>query len=382
MLSSILLLCIMGLWGAFSLSSKINSMIKWIDAQAAQLIQGKAVSVDGKLAYQKTCEIKHLKDSIFSLSSSLQNILGQLEQHSVQLKTMVQKVSESTHLAEENIKNVSENQQQFACGIGEVTKAADTLKDNSAKNLTFATAIADFAKEGNSYTMDMRDKAEELSQNAETGQEAALNMLTDIRNKLTQSLEESGKASGISILTEEIMSISEQTNLLSLNASIEAARAGEAGKGFAVVASEIRLLAEKCQNAAANINRISAAVTEAVNSLSQDAGQLLQFVDASVMKDYAFFLNITAKYRKDAIQISSMMNKFADHAEQLCTSFSDMDHSILHISTTMDESSTSIQEIVAYTTNCVKSLDEINSMINTCDQISLKLKESLQSFHE
>ncbi len=382
MLSSILLLCIMGLWGAFSLSSKINSMVRWIDAQAAQLIQGKAVSVNRKLAYQKTCEVKHLKDSIFSLSSSLQKILGQLEQHSFQLKDMVQKVSESTHLAETNIRNVSGNLQQFAGGIGEVTAAADTLKDNSAKNLTFATAIADFAREGNLYTTDMRDKAEELSRNAETGQKTALEMLAGIRNKLTQSLEESGKASGISILTEEIMNISEQTNLLSLNASIEAARAGEAGKGFAVVASEIRVLAEKCQDAAANINHISTAVMGAVDSLSQDAGQLLQFVDDSVIKDYAFFLNIAEKYRTDAIQISSMMNKFAGHADQLRTSFSDMDHSILHISATMDENSTSIQEIVDYTSNCVKSLDEINTMINICDQISLKLKESLQSFHE
>ena len=57
----------------------------------------------------------------------------------------------------------------------------------------------------------------------------------------------------INVLTESILQITEQTNLLSLNATIEAARAGEAGKGFAVVADEIRKVAENSKDTANKI---------------------------------------------------------------------------------------------------------------------------------
>ena len=85
------------------------------------------------------------------------------------------------------------------------------------------------------------------------------------------------------------MDITEQTNLLSLNASIEAARAGEAGKGFAVVADEIRNLAEQSKNTVENIQRITEEVTSAVGELSGDAQRLLDVVSVNVTENFKNF---------------------------------------------------------------------------------------------
>lgn len=96
---------------------------------------------------------------------------------------------------------------------------------------------------------------------------------------MEQSIENSKEAAQIQSLTENILQIASQTNLLSLNASIEAARAGEAGKGFSVVAAQIGELAESSRTIAKNIQEISTLVTESVTGLSSDSKKLLEFVN-------------------------------------------------------------------------------------------------------
>lgn len=111
---------------------------------------------------------------------------------------------------------------------------------------------------------------------------------------IDEKIEKSKAVEQIDSLTQEIIGITEQTQLLALNASIEAARAGEAGKGFAVVAQEINKLAEDSEETANQINSVSQLVITAVNELAAEAGKMADFVEQVAMKGYDELL-ITAK---------------------------------------------------------------------------------------
>ena len=253
--------------------------------------------------------------------------------------------------------------EELSATMEEISANLQTINENTESVDGEVVNIADKTMEINTYSQQMKERANSMAKNAENTRKETTVMVGDIVGRLKDAIEQSKSVERVNELTDEILSISSQTNLLALNASIEAARAGEAGKGFAVVADEIRELADSSRETANNIQAINELVTKAVNELSTNSNQIIEYVEERVLSDYEGFVKSGEQYNEDAMFISDTMEEFAGMTENLKRLMKDIVDSIDGITTGTEESANAVTTSAQSTGELVEEIAKINEQM-------------------
>lgn len=239
----------------------------------------------------RSCEA--MKDNIFGAVAIIQ-------QEANVIRTHAQKTLADIEQIDETVEDISGSTEELSASMEETTAFTEEINAATAEIKEEIGNMKQYAVEMNTLSTEIKERAESLNEQSKHSHAVASDIYNQTNVQLRQSMEKANAISEIQELTENILKITAQTNLLAINASIEATRAGEAGKGFAVVADQIRLLAENSKSAVSSISRITKNVSEAVESVLKDAGSLLEFVDTQVLKDYEILLETSVQYNTDA----------------------------------------------------------------------------------
>ncbi len=327
-----------------------------------------------------TDEIGTLAAGINTFIETLQNIMGQINISSGQLGTIVNLVSDKVSLANSNSCDISAVMEELSASMEEISSAITDIKENVDTVDQNIIELSSESKGMYDYAEKMQKRAENLEQSAVENKQNTSNVVSDIIEKLKQAIESSKSVDRVNDLTDEILSISSQTNLLSLNASIEAARAGEAGRGFAVVADEISQLANSSREAANNIQTINNMVVEAVRDLTDSANSIVNYINENILPDYEGFVSAGKQYNEDAIHVNEVVTRFNDMSDNLKQLMDSITGSINGINSAVEESAKGTTNVATNTSDLVKEIDEISNAMNDNRQIAGNLTEEAERF--
>lgn len=369
-LCSLLMLLIIQrmLTGVRRVNTKVKDIVE-TDGDLTQKVTIKSHDEIGEIAFHFNALLDYIKTVIANISENSKN-----------LKYYISLSRESAENSHEKINNISDNMMQLnaameetiAC-VHEMDSAVELINgyvNDMDKQVSEGTNLADeIMKNAAVLVTDTKSKSEKVTQKA--GQ---------IEESLKVKIEESRRVETIRDLTERILDISSQTELLSLNASIEAARAGEAGKGFAVVATEIGSLANQTSKAIENIGVIVQEVNSAVGNMTECMEETTEFLEKTVIGDYKEFNEVSIQYQKDADSYGNNMNEVKDAIQRLATMMEASAQALDNIKDTVNEAATGVTDIAEKTSGMVEKTTQTHEMVAECYDCADKLKEIVDKF--
>ncbi len=326
------------------------------------------------------------KDEFNQLAASATNMI-------YNNKKLVSKVNHSTDDLAGSAQEVKDASMIISDYSEDITAAIGGINEGMQKQSTYAqlcvektTALSDDMKE----VSDTVDRVELLVRDTEKMIADGMNMVqvlgeraketTEITAQVGDNIDALKKETGlINQFVETIAGISQQTNLLSLNASIEAARAGEAGRGFAVVAEEIRKLADDSAKAAHEIQNNVKLISNRTKNTVENAKQAEQMV--------ALQTEVVEKVVSIFEEMNGQMANLVQGLKDIVTSTEKADseredtlNSVKNISDIIEENAGNVREVNSVTEKLQQNVENLNRISEILNQNMEELKGEISAF--
>lgn len=333
-----------------------------------------------RITIRSSDEIADLSRGINTFIDKLQEILKMIIENTHNMESVVSGVQKSVQTSNDSASDLSAVTEQLAATMSEVGVSAGVINQNAAAIRTDVEEIAMKSANINDYTKQMHLSADQMEARAKTYMKETDSRVSEILKVLNSAIEDSKSVDKVNSLTNDILSISGQTDLLALNASIEAARAGAAGRGFMVVAEEIRLLAEDSKAAANRIQDINQVVTGAVHNLARNADNLVVYLNESILPELGNFVQSGVQYRENASYIENVMNEFTDKTDRLKQTMDEIASSISSITQAIDEGAKGVNGAAKSTQVLVRDMKAISSQMMENQRIANTLETGTSIF--
>ncbi|GAE28869.1 methyl-accepting chemotaxis protein [Alkalihalobacillus hemicellulosilyticus] len=302
--------------------------------------------------------VKGATNHVDTQSKQLTQFAVEVKEGSEQIAATIEELSSGVERQASSATDVVERMSQFNQDIHEATKDGEEVTHHSH-------IVRKLTEEGSLY---MSRTVEQMKQ---------IDRVVSDAVKKVRGLDE--KSQEISTLVQVIKDVSEQTNLLALNAAIEAARAGEQGKGFAVVADEVRKLAEQVTGSVEDITSIVSTVQLESNDVARALEDGYQTVNEGTTEIER--TNGTFKQMNESItQMVAKMEAIAEKLHLLTENSNEVGTFIEDIAAISEQSAAGIEEVSASAEQSSGAMEEVTRSADELAKLANDLKEQMNRF--
>lgn len=325
-------------------------------------------------------ETAEMAKALREMQAAVKGFVSKIDDTSYNISDNANSLKELANLVNDNSTDNSATTEELAAGMEETAATTAQVEENINNIVNTIDRISNKTRDGQLLAAKIMDKAAKLKKDTIKASDNGRAMFDNVRQETAVAIEKSKGVDKINSLTKTILDISDQTGLLSINASIEAARAGEAGRGFAIVAEQIAHLASMSADTVENIGEIVDEVNDAVNSMAECLEETLNFLEEKVIEDYNGFIAVSDEYNSDAEIFEKM-------TEEIYKSITELEHgttviaeAISGINETVNDSSIGVSDIAGKTSDIVELTIKTNKMVDESVNYSRELNDVVDLF--
>ncbi len=276
---------------------------------------------------KKQEELQQEKQNVFALSEDLSNnhTTQQLSKQSEEKREKTgQALVETT---EKLIAYMSDNAvttKSLSSGIDDTNQAIEAVSQELNTISVIVGNIEEKVYSGTEVSDTLIQRANDMNSYVKNNLSRGMETMELTKSDIETALQGLATMERVNEMADEILRITKQTNLLSLNASIESARAGEAGRGFAIVADEIGELAKETKSTATNIQNIIANSNESIAFVRKCFDGIMKYLEEEVTISFRTFAEQSELYGVGVTNIKESINDIQDHIAKLSDSIKEI----------------------------------------------------------